>query len=93
MVSCLLIALKTNPNVADNAGWAPLHEACNHKHLDIVSLLLSNGADANASATDGTRSVSIITCPTDHNNIISHENLAGLFTMPLRGDVCLLSRL
>ena len=28
-------------NVADNFGWTPLHEACNHGHIECVKLLLA----------------------------------------------------
>jgi len=33
--------------VLDYAGWTPLHEACNHGHLEIVRFLLERGADVN----------------------------------------------
>jgi len=32
----------TDVNAADNAGWTPLHEACNHQKLDIVEILLTH---------------------------------------------------
>ena len=51
----MLLVENTPVNVQDNAGWAPLHEACSSLHIDIVELLLHNGADINVSATDGTR--------------------------------------
>ena len=34
-------------NERDNAGWSPLHEACNHGHLAIVEHLLDHGANIN----------------------------------------------
>ena len=35
------------------AGWTPLHEACNHGHPDLVSLLLREGAGINSRGMDG----------------------------------------
>ena len=32
--------------------WTPLHEACNFGYMDIVELLLKNGADVNAEGGD-----------------------------------------
>ncbi len=55
MVRYLILVENAPVNVQDNAGWTPLHEACCNNHLDIASLLLKAGADANMSATDGTR--------------------------------------
>ncbi len=36
-----------------NSGWTPLHEACNHGHVKVVSLLLKHRADVNARGMDG----------------------------------------
>lgn len=46
---------KVSVNVQDYAGWTPLHEACGTANTEVAELLLQNGADANISATDGTR--------------------------------------
>lgn len=29
-------------------GWTPLHEACNHGHINVASLLIKAGANVNA---------------------------------------------
>ncbi|KAK3930791.1 Tonsoku-like protein [Frankliniella fusca] len=42
-----LLAQGCEVNATDNAGWTPLHEAANHGFLDIVELLLENGANIN----------------------------------------------
>ena len=34
-------------------GWTPLHEACNHGHPELVSLLLTSGARVNTRGMDG----------------------------------------
>lgn len=32
-------------NVRDHCGWSPLHEACNHGHTEVVSVLLDSNAN------------------------------------------------
>lgn len=34
-------------NIRDNAGWLPLHEACIHGHIEVVNILINNGANVN----------------------------------------------
>lgn len=34
-------------NTLDQSGWSPLHVAAGHNHLEIVQLLLRNGAEIN----------------------------------------------
>ncbi|KAG7175879.1 BCL-6 corepressor-like [Homarus americanus] len=42
-------------NVRDNAGYTPLHEACNRGHLDIAQVLCAHGAHVNAPGYKGMR--------------------------------------
>ena len=32
----------------DKDGWTPLHHACRHDHAEVVTQLISHGADVNA---------------------------------------------
>jgi len=38
----------------DHIGWTPLHYACAKGHLDVASLLISNGANVNSLSLGGT---------------------------------------
>lgn len=44
-----------DPNIKDNAGYAPLHEACSRGHLEIARLLLQFGANHSETAFSGIR--------------------------------------
>ena len=37
-----LILAGADPNLRDNAGWTPLHEACNHGNFDCVKELIKS---------------------------------------------------
>ena len=40
--------MKGHPiNERDNLNWLPIHEACNYGHLELVDLLVKNGAKIN----------------------------------------------
>lgn len=41
----LLIAFGANVNIPDNRGWTPLIISVYHNYINIVSILLENGAD------------------------------------------------
>lgn len=44
-----------DPNIKDNAGYAPLHEACSRGHVEIARLLLQFGANHSETALSGIR--------------------------------------
>jgi len=49
-LSSFFFHIKGHPlNERDNLNWLPLHEACNYGYLDIVELLVKNGAKVNDS--------------------------------------------
>ncbi|XP_065671588.1 tonsoku-like protein isoform X2 [Hydra vulgaris] len=43
----LLLQQGASVHARDASGWQPIHEACNHGFVDIVELLILNGADVN----------------------------------------------
>ena len=47
MVRLLIEKGKIPINILDQKGWSPLHLASGHNYLDIVKLLLENGAEIN----------------------------------------------
>jgi hypothetical protein len=49
-VKALLLLPECDINAKDNAGWTPLHEACNHNHYEVAELLLQAGAKVNQAA-------------------------------------------
>ena len=72
MARYLLLIEKLPVNVQDYAGWTPLHEACSSSNTRVAELLLQQGADANISATDGTRFGDLYT---NYNNYIFYSLL------------------
>ena len=60
MARYLLLVEGVLVNAQDHAGWTALHEACSSCNLRIAELLLQYGADANLSATDGTRYIYMV---------------------------------
>lgn len=55
MARYLILVENASVNAQDHAGWTPLHEACCTNQIQVAELLLGSGADANMSASDGTR--------------------------------------
>lgn len=47
--------LNMNPDLKDNAGYTPLHEACSRGHLEIARILLQYGANHSETALSGIR--------------------------------------
>lgn len=47
MMECEAIESISNQSV-HLPGWTPLHEACNHGHFNVASLLIKTGANVNA---------------------------------------------
>jgi len=50
-VAELVLSKGANPNVIDENGWTPLHEAALHGRPEIARLLIKRGADVNARST------------------------------------------
>ena len=48
-----LLRAGANPNVQQQGGWTPLHEAAAQGRSEIVDLLLAHGADPDATNADG----------------------------------------
>ncbi|XP_018411360.1 PREDICTED: histone-lysine N-methyltransferase EHMT2 [Nanorana parkeri] len=45
LLSFLLSTGQVNVNAQDNGGWTPIIWAAEHKHIEIISMLLTRGAD------------------------------------------------
>lgn len=52
-VALLLLRNGCRPNVRDEQGWTPLHDAAKGGHALIVEALLQHGAEVNAQKPDG----------------------------------------
>jgi ankyrin repeat protein len=48
-----LLGAGASPNVQQQGGWTPLHQAAAHGHVELLELLLAHGADASARSEDG----------------------------------------
>uniref|UniRef100_A0A4W5RZ15 Ankyrin repeat domain 31 n=1 Tax=Hucho hucho TaxID=62062 RepID=A0A4W5RZ15_9TELE len=49
-----MLSLGPDVNMADNAGWTPLHEAVSHGHYEISKYLIQAGALVNCTGDNGT---------------------------------------
>jgi tankyrase len=67
----LLIKYKANVNAKDNWSWTPLHEACLKSKLDVILVLIQNGADLKIKNLDGKT-------PLDLNS--TNENVRALLS-------------
>jgi ankyrin repeat protein len=52
-VKRLVIDCGIDPNIQDDEGWTPLHNAASNDYLNVVKLLLEHGADPNIQDNDG----------------------------------------
>jgi cytohesin len=52
-VKRLVVDCGVDPNIQDNNGWTPLHDAAFWDHPEIVEFLLEHGADPNIQDNDG----------------------------------------
>ena len=52
-VKRLVVYCGVNPNIRDNYGWTPLHEAALNGHREVVEFLLERGVDPNVRNNDG----------------------------------------
>ncbi len=69
----LLLNYKANVNALDNWNWSPLHEACLKSKLDVIMVLLRNGADLNTKNIDGKKAIEINKTDNDVRLILTGE--------------------
>jgi ankyrin repeat protein len=55
VIAFCLERLNMNPDMKDNAGYTPLHEACSRGHLEVAQILLLYGANHSETALSGIR--------------------------------------
>jgi ankyrin repeat protein len=58
----LLNELNADPNQPERDGWSPLMFAANSGNVDMVTLLLRAGADANHISSNGLRALDLVSC-------------------------------
>lgn len=79
-LSKLLLDAGADPNVRQQGGYTPLHEAALHGKLELLRLLLERGADPSLANDAGRR-------PVELAREQGHSSVLALLERPVRGDL------